>query len=146
MPLSALSLSLLGEIEAVASNRDGEGERLPWLFPARNRQGAITPTAVNHALYRTRDRLGLGDFTPHDLRRTAASYMTSMGITRVVVGKILNHAEPGVTATYDRHAYDAEKRHALDAWGAHLQQLVSGEHAAGGKVVSLQDARREGIS
>ena len=50
---------------------------------------------------------------PHDLRRTAASMMTSMGVSRIVVGHILNHAERGVTAVYDRYSYDAEKRAAV---------------------------------
>jgi integrase len=78
-----------------------------------------------------REALGTGDATPHDLRRTAASYMTSIGISPLVVSKILNHAEAGVTAVYDRHSYDAEKRAALDAWGARLQQIVdaSDRHA-----------------
>ncbi len=47
---------------------------------------------------------------PHDLRRTAASMMTSMGVSRIVLGHILNHAERGVTAIYDRYSYDVEKR------------------------------------
>jgi integrase len=51
-----------------------------------------------------REALGTGDATPHDLRRTAASQMTSIGISRLVVSKILNHAEPGITAVYDRHS------------------------------------------
>jgi integrase len=68
--------------------------------------------------------LGTGDATPHDLRRTAASHMTSLGISRLVVSKILNHAEPGVTAVYDRHSYDSEKRAALAAWGARLEEII----------------------
>jgi hypothetical protein len=59
-------------------------------------------------------------------RRTAASHMTSMGIPCLVVGKILNHVEPGVTKVYDRHSYDAEKRQALDAWGRKVMALVTG--------------------
>jgi hypothetical protein len=35
------------------------------------------------------------DFRPHELRRTAASHMTSMGISRLTVAK---HVERGVTA------------------------------------------------
>jgi hypothetical protein len=50
--------------------------------------------------------------------------MTSIGISRLVVSKILNHAEPGVTAVYDRHGYDNEKRAALAAWGARLEEIV----------------------
>src|SRR5579863_2812151 len=49
----------------------------------------------------------------HDLRRSAATGMARLGVNRVVIGKILNHAEREVTAVYERHAYDAEKRAAL---------------------------------
>ena len=70
-----------------------------------------------------RESLGI-NFVPHDLRRTAASHMTGMGIPRLVVSKILNHAEQGVTAVYDRHSYDDEKRQALEAWGHRLKAIV----------------------
>ena len=40
--------------------------------------------------------------------------MTGMGISRLTVKKILNHAERDVTAVYDRHSYDPEKRTALE--------------------------------
>ena len=69
-------------------------------------------------------RSGVFLFGPHDLRRTAASHMTSIEISRLVVSKILNHAEPGVTAVYDRHSYDREKRAALDAWGRRIEEIV----------------------
>jgi len=76
------------------------------------------------------------EFRIHDLRRTAASHMTSVGISRLTVSKILNHAEKGVTSVYDRHSYDAEKRDALEAWGRRLVEIVTSEvpdeaHAAG---------------
>lgn len=69
-------------------------------------------------------RLGLRDFRGHDLRRTAASRMASAGVPRLVIGKVLNHAERGVTAVYDRHAYDKEKRAALDTWARDLKTIV----------------------
>ncbi|MBI5447091.1 MAG: hypothetical protein HY900_38475 [Deltaproteobacteria bacterium] len=46
-----------------------------------------------------------------------------------------NHAEPGVTAVYDRHGYDAEKRAALEKWARRLQEIVEGKRAE--KVVSI---------
>jgi len=49
-----------------------------------------------------------------------------MGISRLTVAKILNHAEHGVTAVYDRHSYDQEKRQALEAWGARLEKIATG--------------------
>lgn len=50
--------------------------------------------------------------------------MTGSGILRVVVQKILNHVESGVTAIYDRHSSDNEKRVALDAWGRQVAAIV----------------------
>jgi integrase len=69
--------------------------------------------------------IALDNITPHDLRRTAASFMTSLGVNRVTVAKILNHADGSVTAVYDRHSYDPEKRYALDAWAVRLQEIIN---------------------
>lgn len=64
------------------------------------------------------------DFRGHDLRRTAASLMAGGGIARLTISKILNHVERGVTAVYDRHGYDAEKRAALTWWDAKLAAIL----------------------
>ncbi len=66
--------------------------------------------------------------------------MTGMGISRLVVAKILNHVDPSITAVYDRHGYDNEKRQALEAWSARVQQLVTGQRAEDRKVVPLRQA------
>jgi hypothetical protein len=50
-------------------------------------------------------------------------------VPRLVVSKILNHVETGVTAVYDRHGYDLEKRAALDFWGKRLEQMVTGRRS-----------------
>ena len=71
------------------------------------------------------NRLGLDDFRGHDLRRTAASRMASAGVPRLVIAKVLNHVEHGVTAVYDRHTYDAEKRAALDKWARDLITILA---------------------
>jgi len=52
--------------------------------------------------------------------------MTGSGIPRLVVSKILNHVELGVTRVYDRHSYNPEKKAALESWGARVQQIGSG--------------------
>jgi Phage integrase family len=69
-------------------------------------------------------------WTPHDLRRTAASKMRAMGVERVVVQAILNHKDRSVTAVYDRYGLDPEKREALTAWGRRVEQIVGGEPRA----------------
>ena len=52
--------------------------------------------------------------------------MLSVGVPRVTIAKVLNHisADAGVTAIYDRHSYDAEKRRALELW-AHTVETVT---------------------
>ena len=45
-------------------------------------------------------------------------------MTCLVVSKILNHVDSSITAIYDRHSYDAEKRNALEAWGNKLNEII----------------------
>lgn len=73
---------------------------------------------------------GIEDFRGHDLRRTAASFMASGGVPRLTIAKILNHVETGVTAVYDRHSYDAEKRAALDWWAVKLATILDNADAS----------------
>ena len=95
-----------------------------WVFPSPTaKDQPIQFTAK--AMARIRQQSGV-EFVGHDLRRTAASMMASAGVNRIVIGKILNHAEPGVTAVYDRHSYDAEKRQALETWARTLTSILEG--------------------
>ncbi len=117
VPLSPSALEIVREMEVGRNGSD-------WVFPSPSGRGPTT--VLWKATGRIRESSDV-EFVPHDLRRTAASRMTGdLGINRLVVSKVLNHVESGVTATYDRHSYDAEKRHALDAWGARLEEIVSG--------------------
>jgi integrase len=137
-----LALELIEETRVVA--REAERKRttrLPgaeprgseWLSPSPRGDEPTKPRAANYALRRalTTGKDGeppaipLDDVTPHDLRRTAASGMASLGINRLVIGKVLNHVEVGVTAIYDCHSCHSEKRNALEAWAAHLERILS---------------------
>jgi integrase len=119
VPLSDMALELLAEVKKLSG-------RSRWLFPSPDGDKPMTARAVNHAVLRVKDKLGIGDdIRPHDLRRSAASHMTSIGISRFIVARVLNHAEHGVTAVYDRHSYDREKRQALDAWARRLDEITS---------------------
>jgi len=115
VPLSGLALAILDQMP--------RGGRV--VFPSRRGDRAMSPTALSHALRNNLELLGLADVHPHDLRRTAASHMTMLGHNRLVVSKVLNHVEGGVTAVYDRHTYDAEKRAALNGWAAKLEALIA---------------------
>ncbi len=67
---------------------------------------------------------GIAHVTVHDLRRTAATHMTKLGVPRLHVSCVLNHAQRGVTAqVYDRYEYLEEKRRALETWAAQMTAL-----------------------
>jgi integrase len=126
VPLTAQAVKILEQAIAVAGKSS-------YLFPAPLSKGKA-PTSkydLTKVTERLRKRTGIQDFTAHDLRRTAASLMTGMGVPRLTVSKILNHVEPGVTAVYDRHSYDKEKREALEAWALRLRLIVSGLREVG---------------
>jgi integrase len=73
----------------------------------------------------------LDPWTLHDLRRSAATHMVRLGITETIVGRVLNHAPVGVTATvYALHSYAPEKRSALDRWAAEILRSLSGDKPA----------------
>jgi integrase len=89
--------------------------------------------AATRAWTRVRASLGLADVNVHDLRRTMASQMASLGVDRVVIGKCLNHVSVDratVTgAVYDRHGYDKEKRTAFALWEEKLDKVIGGQAA-----------------
>lgn len=100
------------------------GQGSPWVFPSpRSTDKRLDPG--REASRKLAAVTGVA-FQPHDLRRTAATMMTQMGIQRLVVSKVLNHTQgdASVTAIYDRHSYDPEKQEALCRWADRLEHIV----------------------
>lgn len=67
---------------------------------------------------------GLPRWTPHDLRRTAATKLSELGCPDEVIDAILNHAKKGVIGIYNRNKYDREKQQWLLKWAEYLKKLV----------------------
>jgi integrase len=68
------------------------------------------------------------EWTLHDLRRTMATRMADLGVQPHVIEATLNHVsghKSGVAGIYNRSTYAAEKRAALDLWGAYIQTLLA---------------------
>ncbi|WP_407122399.1 tyrosine-type recombinase/integrase [Bradyrhizobium sp. STM 3561] len=71
-----------------------------------------------------REHLGLAHFTPHDLRRTAATIARRGGAKREDVKALLDHLEGDVTATYDKYDMLPEKRRVTEILEAELRKIV----------------------
>ncbi len=71
----------------------------------------------------------LPHWTPHDLRRTAATMMAELGVQPHVIEAVLNHVSghrAGVAGIYNRASYEREKAVALGLLAEHLTAIVKG--------------------
>lgn len=71
---------------------------------------------------------GVTGWRLHDLRRTCVSGMAGLGVAPHVADKILNHQSgtiSGVAAVYQRHQFLAERKGALEKWGAYVSGLLT---------------------
>lgn len=109
--------------------------RLDWTIAKRaaDESGEAAPAAKDAKGYADwkvmiEAKFGLPAWTLHDIRRSVATRLRDadvMGddrVDRLVVSKVLNHAESGVTKIYDRYAADPEKRAALEAWALVIER------------------------
>jgi integrase len=135
--LSNIAMDLIEEVVELSGDSK-------WLFPGRIEGKHLTPQAVDHALRdaqtknltrKTADVLNIPKFTPHDLRRTGATYATGAGVSRFIVSRILNHVDNSITARYDLHEYDNDKKLALETWERKLRSIIFSEKA---KVVNIK--------
>jgi integrase len=108
----------------IVNSRPSEGFLFP--SPRKSKDKIEKPIEVNALAKATRRNqyFGLEHFTPHDLRRTAASHLAAAGYSDEVIAKILNHTRPGVTSIYNRYKYDDEVMAALETWGRKLSAIV----------------------
>jgi integrase len=69
-------------------------------------------------------RCGVKDWTLHDLRRTARSLMSRVGVAPYVAEKCLGHVAGAIERTYDRHSYIDEKREAFAKLADEIAKIV----------------------
>lgn len=125
----------------------GKGENASeWCFPARLQAGHVCLKSVSKQIgdrqsrFKTRkplvnrrhdDTLVLGngqngEWTPHDLRRTSATFMQALGVPLDVIDRCQNHVIAGsrVRRHYLHHDYAVEKREAWDKLGARISEIL----------------------
>jgi integrase len=126
VPLSPLALALLRQLKELT----GGGI---YVLPAhvdKKKNRSYSERVLSRAVRQNEDHFGIEHFTPHDLRRTAASFMTKLGIPRLHVEKVLNHSTGDIAEVYDRHDYLPEKRIALVRWAEELDRLTNKRNAS----------------
>jgi integrase len=126
VPLSPLAIELIGKA-------DGE-----QVFPNNTHDPSL---AISRIIYRVQPRFGIPHWTVHDLRLTTLTGMAKLGVAPIVLGHIANHrttTKAGMTlSVYVHHAYEKEKREALELWADRLQGIIAG----GAEVITMRGKR-----
>lgn len=135
VPLSEQAQALLAELRRIS-----DSDR--YVFPGGRSSGRpMTVAALSQAVRKWLIGRDVADrWTPHDLRRTCATNMGRLGISRFVQDKVLNHKDRSIGGVYDLHEYDREKMEALRRWGAALSDLIAGRQPQ--RVVGFPAGRR----
>ena len=109
--------------DAADDKADGDPE-----FVFRGRAGAFN--GFSKAKTTLDEVSGVAGWRLHDLRRTMATGLQKLGVRLEVTEAVLNHvsgSRAGIVGIYQRHTWADEKRAALNAWGAHVDVIVSAE-------------------
>jgi integrase len=112
-PLSHAALQLLADIPEISG--------CPHVF-TNARRGPFT--AFSRGKKKFDAECGVGDWTLHDLRRTARSLMSRAGVPVDHAERCLGHAIAGVRGTYDRHRYLDEMKFAFEKLAALIEGIV----------------------
>ena len=67
---------------------------------------------------------GIRGWVIHDLRRAARDNSVRAGVSSDIAERCLGHAMVGVRGTYERYAYESEKRHAFEALARMVEEIV----------------------
>jgi integrase len=130
VPLSGLAREAVLEALALA------GDTSPYLFPSPSVEDSpITGHALSVGMARFGRSLSDKDPaardwqaeppSPHDLRRTVATRLASLGIPAEDVSAVLNHTRRDVTGIhYDIYDRAREKRRALELWSDSLRKFL----------------------
>lgn len=122
-----LSPAALDAIDAAIAETDtvGAGEAV---FVSRYESTApIARHSLSQATRRLCTQYSLARFSPHDLRRTAATLARAEGAPRDAVKALLNHTFADVTSRYDRHSMLEEKRDAVERIERRILRIVAAD-------------------
>ena len=114
LPLSKAAAGVLAAMPVIGP-ADG------YLFTLN---GSTPIGAESKAKARLDKASGVGGWTLHDLRRTARSLMSRIGVPTDHAERAIGHVIPGVRQVYDRHSFKKEKQAALEALAAQIDAVL----------------------
>ena len=134
LPLSDAALAILASLP-----RDGA-----FVLPHSGGTGPISDFSrlkkhLDAAITALNGGASIAEWRFHDLRRTVTSRLPDLNVSQETAERLLNHigeSFSGVAGVYQRHDYQRQMRHAVDALADHLTALRADN------VITLPTARR----
>jgi len=159
--LTDMALELIGSLKMI-EQKTGEEVDKGYIFPCPHsgKEQPIDTRALAHAVRRnlkwpallkgkkvydikgkpvTENRLGVEQFTPHDLRRTATTLMAKCKIGLEHRERVLNHKKSKLDGIYNQHDFDDEKQAALETLERKLKSIVTSKES---NVISISAGKK----
>ena len=136
-------------LEDQEEDQDEEDERPALFIFTNNRKVPVRVETISGAVSdiseaMVKAKTARAPFMLRDIRRTCETMLAAMGISKDLRAQIQSHGLGGVQDRhYDRHEYMDEKRRALEAWSARLQEIEAIEPGADrAKVVPIKQKKK----
>lgn len=123
LPLSKTAVSIVKEA------MPEEDQRVVFRSKFHDK-ASIERHSLSQAVIAICEHLNMEKWTPHDLRRTAATLAARAGADDSWVQALLSHIPPGVTKIYNRYDKLKEKRQAVDVLALQLSSILAKKKAA----------------
>ena len=124
VPLSPVAVRLIREALEISKGYAKSKNDMPVFASRFDEVTALARHSLSQAVRRIVNDKKFAKFTPHDLRRTAATLAQSLRVPREYVKALLNHKDGDVTAIYARWHMFQEKREAAMAIEAAVLPLI----------------------
>ena len=118
LPLSPQAVAIIKEA------RPGPDEPVIFASP-QHKRASLARQTLSRAAVALVKQLGMEKWTPHDLRRTAATLARRHGVPRNHVRALLAHTEGDVTSIYDQYDMLPEKRSAVMTLGSVIDAIIA---------------------
>lgn len=104
----------------------------PYLVPGRyETDQPMSNATLNRVITAAVDKARgegqeIGDFGPHDMRRTASTLLHEAGFNSDWIEKCLAHEQKGVRAVYNKAEYEVPRRRMLQTWADMVDAFIKG--------------------
>ncbi|STX28461.1 phage integrase-like protein [Legionella beliardensis] len=116
--LTDLTKSIFNELREISDS--------PFVLSGLIEGKPLDENALPRAIRRIQAKIGIPEWTAHDLRRTFATQLgETLLVDPVVIEKCLGHKMPKIMATYNKNEMLPQRREALEKWATCIKTYLT---------------------